>query len=282
MRNPRPICPNQACVNHTKPPADFYRKKGYRHPKHNHQPVPVYQCKACGKKFCATQVKPIEGQHRPDLNQRIFEMAVSGTSGRRMATLLGCSQNTILRKIEHLAEQARLHHTKRLAQVQTSFVMMDELETFVHARWKQLSVPVVVRPKTGEILAFGVARIPSSMAKGIQGNKWVINDRPQVVPHVLTMVVPCLKANATLATDGDSNYPKWVAKYLPGVKHTRQKTPVGNTDYDPLFAVNVLFAKLRNDLARLGRKSWTTTKSIQGLENHLWLYVAWVNGYRLK
>jgi hypothetical protein len=171
-------------------------------------------------------------------------MAVSGASGRRMAILLGCSQNTILRKIEHLAEQARIHHIKRLSQVQTSFVMMDELETFIHARWKQLSVPVVVRPKTGEILAFGVARIPSSMKQGIQGNKWVINDRPQVVPHVLAMVVPCLKSNATLATDGDSNYPKWVAKYLPGVKHTRQKTPTGNTDYDPLFAVNVLFAYL--------------------------------------
>lgn len=282
MRNPRPTCPNPACVNHTKPPADFYRKKGYRRPKHNHQPVPRYQCKACGKQFCATLVKPIQGQHKPELNRRIFEMAVSGTSGRRMAQLLHCSQNTVLRKIELLAEQAREHHRKRLAQTQTAFVMMDELETFVHARWKQLSVAVVVRPKTGEILAFGVARIPSSMAKGIQGNRWVINDRPQVVPTVLATVSPCLKPGATLATDGDSNYPKWVARYLPGVKHTKQKTPTGNTDYDPLFAVNVLFAKMRNDLARLGRKSWTTTKTIQGLENHLWLYVAWVNGYRLR
>ncbi len=62
MRNPRPTCPNASCVNHTKPPAGFYRKKGYRRPKHNHQPIPRYQCKACGRKFCATQVKPIEGQ----------------------------------------------------------------------------------------------------------------------------------------------------------------------------------------------------------------------------
>ena len=282
MRNPRPTCPNPACVHHTKPPADFDRKKGYRRPKHNHQPIPRYQCKACGRKFCATRVKPIEGQHRPDLNQRIFEMAVSGASGRRIAKLLGCSQNTVLRKIENLADQARDHHRKRLAQVRSAFVMMDELETFIHARWKQVSVPIVVRPKTGEILAFGVARIPSSMAKGIQFNRWVANDRPQVVPTVLAMVSPCLKPTATIATDGDWNYPKWVARYLPGVKHTKQKTPVGNTDYDPLFAVNVLFAKMRNDLARLGRKSWTTTKTIQGLENHLWLYVAWTNGYRLR
>ena len=60
MRNPWPTCRNPACVHHTKSPVDFYRKS---------------------RKFCATRVKPIEGQHRPDLNQRIFEMAVSGASG---------------------------------------------------------------------------------------------------------------------------------------------------------------------------------------------------------
>lgn len=282
MRNPRPTCPNASCTHHANPPADFYRKRGYRRPKHNHQPIPRYQCRACGAWFCATQVKPIEGQHRPELNRRLLEMAVSGVSGRRMAQLLGCSRDTVLRKIEVLAEQAQEHHIKRLAKIQTSFVMMDELETFIHARWKQVSVPVVVRPKTGEILAFGVARKPSSMKQGIEFNRWVINERPQVMAHVLAMVSPCLKLGATLATDGEASYSKWIGRYLPGVKHTKQKTPAGNQDYDPLFAVNVLFAKMRNDLARLGRKTWTTTKTMEGLENHLWLYVAWVNGYRLK
>jgi transposase-like protein len=281
MRNPRPTCPNPACVHHTKPPANFFRKKGYRYPKHNYQPIPCYQCKACGRKFCATQVKPIEGQHRPEFNRRILEMAVSGVSGRRIAKLLGCSQNTVLRKIENLADQAREQHIKRLATIQTSYVMMDELETFIHARWKQVSIPLVVRPKTGEILAFGVARTPSKMAKGIQFNRWVIDDRPQVVPTVLATVGPCLRLGGTIATDGGSSYPKWVKRYLPGVNHNKEKTPIGNTDYDPLFSVNVLFAKMRNDLARLGRKTWTTTKTVEGLENHLWLYVAWTNSYKL-
>lgn len=159
--------------------------------------------------------------------------------------------------------------------------MMDELETFIHARWKQVSVPVIVRPKTGEILAFGVAKKPSSMKKGIQFNRWVADDRPQVVPTVLASVSPCLKSGATIATDGSGSYPKWVARRLPGVRHAKLKSP-DVPDYDPLFAINVLFAKMRNDLARLGRKTWTTTKTIKGLENHLWLYVAWVNGYRVR
>ena len=47
--------------------------------------------------------------------------------------------------------------------------MMDELETFVHARYKQLSVPVVVDAGSGKILALGVARMPSNMKLGGAG-----------------------------------------------------------------------------------------------------------------
>ncbi|WP_146120196.1 hypothetical protein [Paraburkholderia sp. BL21I4N1] len=52
--------------------------------------------------------------------------------------------------------------------------------------------------------------------------------------------------------------------------------------FDPLFAINHTFAKMRNDLARLGRKTWTTSKTIDGLRDHLWLWVAWKNGYDLR
>ena len=48
----------------------------------------------------------------------------------------------------------------------TSYVMMDELETYIHARWAQVSVPVAVRVKTGTILGFDLARLSSNMKKG--------------------------------------------------------------------------------------------------------------------
>lgn len=303
MKNPRPMYPNEACVNHTNPPVSFYRKRGYRKPKHNHQPVPIYQCKSCDRYFSATQAKPIRRQHRPDLNQRIFEFAVSGASMRRITTVLGCSKRTVQRKVVHLAKQAKLAHSQHLATIKTAYVMMDELETFIHARYKQVSVPVVVRVKTGEILAFAVCRTPSTMKLGGAGTDplppggtaWVANDRPKLVPAVLKSAKPCLKDVATIATDGDASYPGWIKKALPGVRHqihhSPKETSLGRAkkkangeprEYDPLFSINVLHAKMRNDLARLGRKTWTTTKSIKGLENHLWLYVAWTNGYGLK
>lgn len=305
MKNPRPTCPNLDCVHHTAPTAAFFWKRGYYRPKHNHQPVPRYQCKTCGAWFSATQTKAIRHLHRPDLNQRVFEMAVSGTSMRRMAELLGCSHRTIARKVVHLAQEAQKHHAVFLADPKnrTAYAMMDELESFVHARYKQLSVPVVVRVKTGQILAFDVCRIPSTMTLGGAGvnplppggSPWVQDDRPTLVPRVLAAIKPLLKEAATLATDGYPSYPKWIREAGLKVSHQVNRSPKETSlgrakkradgtprERDSLFAINLIHAKLRNDVARLGKKTWVTTKTVAGLRNHLWLYVAWVNGYALK
>lgn len=305
MRNARPHCPNPECENHSNPPVWFYRKRGYRRTQHDHQRVPIYQCRACGRRFSATQTRGTFHQHRPDLNQQLFRLAVSGVSMRRMELLLGCSRRTIERKVLLLARQAKAEHAKHLAEISTSYIMLDELETFIHAKYRQVSVPVVVRVKTGEILALNVCRIPSSspmggagtqpLPPGVRPDTWTANDRPRLVPAVLETVRPCLKPMATIASDGDASYPKWIRLSLPGVQHQVLHSPRENSlgrarkkasgeprETDPLFAINVLFAKMRNDLARLARRTWTTSKSIEGLRRHLWLYVAWNNGYRLR
>lgn len=307
MRNPRPACPNMRCVNNRNPPRGFYIKRGYRRTKHDRQPVPRYQCRTCDTTFSATQGKPIRQQHRPELNRKIFALAVSGVSMRRMETLLGVSKRTVARKIEALAKQAEAQHRLFLEDPanRTAYVMLDDLETFIHSKYRQVSVPVIVRVKTGHILAFDVCRIPSSSViggagvlpppPGIQPFAWMVNERPGKVPSALVATKHLLKPGATIATDGESSYAKWIARSLPGVKHqvlhSPRNTSLGRAkrkasgeprEHDPLFAINVLFAKMRNDLPRLARKTWTTSKSLNGLRQHLWLYVAWTNGYRLR
>lgn len=65
-------------------------------------------------------------------------------------------------------------------------------------------------------------------------------------------------------------------------KHVRRKkAQTEDKEFDELFSINNTFAKMRHDMNRLGRKTWFTSKSIKGLENHIWLYVAWTNGYKL-
>lgn len=304
MRNARPVCPNPECVNHKRPARGFYVKNGYRKTKASRTPTPRYRCRDCGRNFSASNNRGTTQQHRPDLSRRIFEYAVSGMTMKRMEVLLGCDTRTIERKIALMAKRAQEAHAAFLSDPknQTNLVMMDELETFVHARYKQLSVPVVIDGMTGKILSFGVARTPSKMILGGAGVKplpaggarWYYDDRPQVVPRVLADVAPLLKERSQIVTDGGVSYPKWIKQELPGVKHSIRLSPketgLGRAkkratgearEHDPLFQINVLFAKMRNNIARLGRKTWTTTKSIQALENHLWLYVAWENGYSL-
>ena len=95
-----------------------------------------------------------------------------------------------------------------------------------------------------------------------------------------------------------SGTPKdWYVKigyYKP--KNTNQKTPrykckscgksfLTHTNKSTAwqkFAINNTFAKMRHDMNRLARKTWSTTKAIHGLENHIWLYVAWINKYKVK
>jgi hypothetical protein len=50
---------------------------------------------------------------------------------------------------------------------------------------------------------------------------------------------------------------------------------------DALFTLNYTAAKLRNDLSRLGRKNWVTTKKISRLQAHLNLYLAWNHRYQI-
>ena len=215
-----------------------------------------------------------------------MKLAVSGVGLRRIGQLLDCAKQTVQDKVSHLAYEAEKAHTQAMQQLAnkggTAYIMMDELETFIHAQWAQVSVPVVVRVKTGEILGFGVAKMSSKMKKGQQMG-WTTDTRSLVIPRLLDQVLPVLNpAGATIKTDGGTSYGKWIQKHLPGVVHEVGKSPGGKDEYDPLFAINHTHAKMRSDLARLGRKSWSTTKSINALTEHLWLWVAWTNGYRLK
>lgn len=245
------------------------------------QKLPFQRVNPALSTFCATQTKAIRGQHRPDLNATIFKLAVSGVTMTRMSVLLGCSPTTVARKIAYLAREARKRHHAHMATLSTSYVMVDELETFLHSRYKQLSVIVAIRVKTGEVMGFSVARKPSNQERGWKKYGWSVDQRPVEFRRVITVIAPSLKSGAAIATDSHPSYGKWLGQVLTKpYTHYQTKSAVG-PGYDPLFAINVAFAKMRNDLARLGRKTWTTSKTIKGLTDHLWLWVAWANGYEV-
>lgn len=280
-------CPNAACPSYQSAPAAV-RKNGRRRTKHGL--VQRYQCAACGTTWSQTTT---DGQHRPDLNRSILALAVSGVSIRRMAKLLGTTTGTVQKKIAHLAGRAQEAHRSALVGMSTSHVMLDDLETFLHARYKQVAIPVIVRVKTREILGFAIARHPPNMKKHRANDErpWAIEERPEVLCGLLAWIAPCLRFDATITTDGALYYREAISQVLPDVRHQVVSSPkkksgeavlhTTNSEWDPLFAINHTFAKMRHDLPRLSRRTWITTKSEAALRQHLWLWVAWNNRYEV-
>jgi len=43
--------------------------------------------------------------------------------------------------------------------------------------------------------------------------------------------------------------------------------------FDPIFSINHTFAMMRANISRLIRKTWNTTKKVEGLIDHLNIYV---------
>jgi len=165
------------------------------------------------------------------------------------------------------------------------------METFIHARPKALSVPMVVRIKTGEILGFAVAKMPAKglLAKiGFEKYQWYTDERPVKFQGMLIDIKHYFKEQITIKSDGNSSYPKCIKNQVPNAQ-TEKVLPSDEKivneqgkEFDQLFAINNTFAKMRHDMNSLARKTWSTTKAIHGLENNIWLYVAWINKYKVK
>ena len=48
-----------------------------------------------------------------------------------------------------------------------------------------------------------------------------------------------------------------------------------------LWGINPICTKLRQNISRLRRRTWATTKDWRQLQNHLDLFIAYPNGYKM-
>ena len=208
-----------------------------------------------------------------------------------LCAVVGYSKRTVDKRLKYLADQSAKAHDEAIAEkkFETSCVQVDEMETYEHTRCKPLFIAMAVRHKTGEILGMEVAKMPVKglLAKvGKTKYKWTSDERERAFKKLMRRISPCIKPTITFKSDSHKRYTGWITDIFPHAmheKHKRVKTPKGSPKpFDPLFKVNNTCAKMRNDIARLARKKWVTTKSEGSLQNHLWLYIAWTNGYQVK
>lgn len=267
--------------------SDYYIKRGYYRPRsNNYQPIPRYECKLCGRTFSRKTESASYRQHKPQLNNQVWQWYCSGTTQRRMAKVIGVNRKTIVRKFLFMAKLAREEHMRRInsGHIKTTYVQFDEMETYEHTKLKPLSIALAVRVKTGEIID---AKVASMNCHGHMANAsrkkygWREDNRNVACQDVLNIVKKCAKTELTVATDAKRAYITYIRNILPEAAHIQIKGRNDKNNGKKIFTLNYTCAKIRNDLSRMARKTWVTTKTMWALQAHLDLYIAFNNGYNL-
>jgi hypothetical protein len=227
------------------------------------------------------------------VNLTLYRLYGSGLSQRRLALVLKLNRKTVTRKIRFLAQVERkkqeafleVHYKDRpLTQIQ-----FDDLETSEHTKCKPLSVTLAVDPETRKILKFQVssmaARGPlAAIARRKYGYR--PDERPQAWSRLMKELQPYVTPDCHWTSDENPFYAFHLKRHHPGASHTRVPGGRGaitgqgelkKLRFDPLFSLNHTCAMLRANMNRLFRRTWCTTKTKQGLIDHLSLYVSFHN-----
>lgn len=197
----------------------------------------------------------------------------------------------MVRKFRFLAQQARLRHAAYLNELKrapVAEIFFDEMETFEHTKFKPVSIALAVT-KDRQILSAEPATMP---AKGLLAAKALkkYGRRPDNRPRALKKMFETLKEvthpQATFHSDQSPRYPAPLKAHFPEACHLTTKggraAVVGQGElkkltWDPIFKLNHTAAMLRANMNRLFRRTWCTTKNIQGLTDHLALYTSFHN-----
>jgi hypothetical protein len=211
-------------------------------------------------------------------------------SQRRIAPAVKVNRKTVVRKFLFLAPLA----TEALAYFNSKFpkateVQFDEMESFVHTKCKPLSIPMAVENKTRRILGFDVA---SMSAKGplsrISLKRYGPrqDDRKTARVGLLEMLKESVSAHALFRSDKHPSYPEEILRVFPHAQHETVKGKRGavtgqgelkKTKWDPLFSFNHTAAMLRENVNRLKRRTWCTTKKPDRLKMHITIYALYHN-----
>jgi len=288
MYNKIAKCPNLNCKHHKGSTDKFYIKKGKFKTKYNHQWVNRYKCKSCGRNFSSHSFKDTFRQHKPYVNIEIFKLINSGVTLRRIAKILNIAKKTVERKFNFLAQKSLILHEKFIlsGEMNTSYVQFDEMETLQGNKKRPLSISLAIRAKTGQIIDARVAkmRLKGRLAKKYLENikYWNEDNRKEITKNVFKVVKVISKENITIASDMKKSYPNIIKSIIPNAEIKVHKRRVEKKEFDPMFRLNHIAAKIRADLSRMRRRTWAITKKWQNLQKHLYIYIAWNNGYEMN
>ena len=245
-----------------------------------------YRCTHCGKGCSDSTFQITYKQKKPWINKSLFEKLTSSVSERRSARELRVDRKTVVRRILWMGKAAKwlIPYLNELRPT-ISILQFDEMETFEHTKCKPLSIPIAVDPKTRWIMGYGVARMPAKgklaeISRKKYGHR--VDERTSTRSQFFEALKPHIERGAEIFSDKNPHYSQEVKEHFPEATHVtykgRRGCVVGYGElkegfYDPLFILNHTCAMVRDNLKRLTRRTWCTTKKPARLDLYLALYV---------
>ena len=251
------------------------------------------KCPGCGRS-CSEQVFGFEYRLRKRENlQRIYRLLCRGMSQRAVAEEFSLHRDAIARRIRRFGRCCEENLSAyRKERTRVLKLQVDELISFEHTKCKPLTVPIAVEKETRRILSLRVGRIPASghLAE-ISRRKYGFrrSERQKVLGEVFKELEACVDKRALIESDEAKEYPLFVRRHFPAATHKAYKGRRAITSglgelkkggFDPLFSLNHSYAMFRDNLKRLSRRTWATTKDPRMLEHMLYMY-AWFHNLRL-
>jgi len=251
--------------------------------------IQKYYCKKCSKHFSEQTLSYDYRLRKRYINQRSFRLLCKGVSQRGAALLLGVKPEAIALRIKRFGIVARKYISRTREQANLEKVFFDEMETFEHTKCKPVTIPLAVDPSNRKILALATGKIPAKgllVATALKRYGPRECQRTEKLTEMLRSLAESSKKPLKFITDQSPFYPKLIKELFPGSEHEsykgRRGCVVGQGElkaggYDPLFALNHTCAMVRDNIKRMTRRTWCTTKKIPMLENLLYMYAMFHN-----
>ena len=289
-------CPNLNCTSHESSKKlsskSIIVKAGSYYRKTDSHNVQRYQCKTCKTRFSHATGTLEYRQKTRRINSVVEALFSSSVSTRRISIILNVNRATISKKLIYLgirAERKQVERLKLLEQFKVKVVQIDDLITIEHTKLKPLTITIAIDKETRVLLGAEVRQIPSfgviaKKSRDKYGHRESYHR--DEIETLLLKIQKSISPTALFESDEHNLYPPSIRKYFTCATHKTYKSKraavIGQGElkdirYDPIYMINHTLAMLRDNIKRLNRRTWCTTKDPEMLQLHLQVFIHYYN-----
>lgn len=290
-----PRCPFPECAFHRDPPPKFFVRRGCYRAHCRREPVPRFRCRGCGKGFSRQTFRHDYRDHRPECNERLFELLTSGVGLRQSGRVVRLDVHAVQKKARKIGRTCGELHRKLCPALPAGRTyVLDEEETYEGASIRPLTMPVLIERESWFVVATDVGPIRRLAPRGTRRRRRQEIDesrhgkRPDrsavCVRNVLGRLCELTpEGPLVLWSDRKATYARIARAVFGGrVVHERISSQLVRASFNRLFPINTTLAMTRDNCGRLRRRSWLVTKKGEYLQLQMHMFTVYRNYVRRR